>query len=112
MARLSAHDTTSPRWVGSRFFDRGAAGSDVALIADKLAHLPLAIGLNIGPAVALHESSTLVVVFNALRLLVYKSEHQVGDSTWKVTTKYATRMTTKPTQRTASDAVDTSKSRV
>ncbi len=88
----------------------GAAGSDVALetadvalMADNLDHLPLAIGLsratrriirqnlwmslgmvaflvpatifglNIGPAVALHEGSTLVVVFNALRLLAYKT---------------------------------------
>jgi Cd2+/Zn2+-exporting ATPase len=87
----------------------GAAGSDVALetadvalMADNLDHLPLAIGLsratrriirqnlwislgmvvflvpatilglNIGPAVALHEGSTLVVVFNALRLLAYR----------------------------------------
>ncbi|EMI20052.1 heavy metal-(Cd/Co/Hg/Pb/Zn)-translocating P-type ATPase [Rhodopirellula maiorica SM1] len=87
----------------------GAAGSDVALetadvalMADNLDHLPLAIGLsrstksiirqnlwmslgmvaflvpatifglNIGPAVALHEGSTLVVVVNALRLLAYK----------------------------------------
>ncbi len=89
----------------------GAAGSDVALetadvalMADNLDHLPLAIGLsrstrsiirqnlwmslgmvaflvpatifglNIGPAVALHEGSTLVVVFNALRLLAYEQE--------------------------------------
>lgn len=88
----------------------GAAGSDVALetadialMADNLDHLPLAIGLSratrsiirqnlwmslgmvaflvpatilgldIGPAVALHEGSTLVVVFNALRLLAYQS---------------------------------------
>lgn len=87
----------------------GAAGSDVALetadvalMADNLDQLPLAIGLsratrriirqnlwmslgmvaflvpatifglNIGPAVVLHEGSTLVVVFNALRLLAYK----------------------------------------
>ncbi|QDV73703.1 heavy metal translocating P-type ATPase [Botrimarina mediterranea] len=87
----------------------GAAGSDVALetadvalMADNLDHLPLAIGLsratrkiirqnlwmslgmvaflvpatvvglNIGPAVALHEGSTLVVVVNALRLLAYQ----------------------------------------
>ena len=28
-------------------------------------------GLGIGPAVAMHEGSTLVVVFNALRLLLY-----------------------------------------
>lgn len=89
----------------------GAAGSDVALetadvalMADNLDHLPLAIGLsratrriirqnlwmslgmvaflvpatifglNIGPAVALHEGSTLVVVFNALRLLAYRDD--------------------------------------
>ena len=87
----------------------GAAGSDVALetadvalMADNLDQLPLAIGLsratrriirqnlwmslgmvaflvpatifglNIGPAVVLHEGSTLVVVFNTLRLLAYK----------------------------------------
>jgi Cd2+/Zn2+-exporting ATPase len=30
------------------------------------------LGLGIGPAVAAHEGSTLVVVFNALRLLAYK----------------------------------------
>ena len=29
-------------------------------------------GLGIGPAVALHEGSTLIVVFNALRLLAYR----------------------------------------
>lgn len=87
----------------------GAAGSDVALetadialMADNLDHLPLAIGLsrkttriiqqnlwvslgmvvllvpatifglNIGFAVILHEGSTLIVVANALRLLAYK----------------------------------------
>lgn len=87
----------------------GVAGSDVALetadialMADNLDHLPLAIGLsrstrriiqqnlwmslgmvaflvpatilglNIGPAIMLHEGSTLVVVFNALRLLAYR----------------------------------------
>lgn len=87
----------------------GAAGSevaletaDVALMADKLSHLPFAVGLSrqtraiirqnlvislgmvallvpatvlglgIGPAVLLHEGSTLVVVFNALRLLAWK----------------------------------------
>ena len=76
--------------------------ADVALMADELSHLPFAVGLsrqtsriirqnlwyslgmvailvpatifglNIGLAVLLHEGSTLVVVFNALRLLVYK----------------------------------------
>ncbi|QXD13785.1 heavy metal translocating P-type ATPase [Rhodocaloribacter litoris] len=92
----------------------GAAGSDVALetadvalMADRLEHLPFAVGLSrqtsriirqnlwmslgmvvflipatlfglgIGPAVALHEGSTLVVVFNALRLLAYRAP---GDS--------------------------------
>ncbi|MEX2399566.1 MAG: heavy metal translocating P-type ATPase [Rhodothermales bacterium] len=87
----------------------GAAGSDVALetadvalMADRLEHLPFAVGLSrrtsriirqnlwislgmvaflvpatilglgIGPAVAFHEGSTLVVVFNALRLLAYR----------------------------------------
>lgn len=87
----------------------GAAGSevaletaDVALMADKLSHLPFAVGLSrqtraiirqnvvislgmvallvpatilglgIGPAVVLHEGSTLVVVLNALRLLAWK----------------------------------------
>ena len=89
----------------------GAAGSDVALetadvalMADDLNHLPLAIGLSrqtsriirqnlwfslgmvgflipatllglqMGPAVMLHEGSTLLVVFNALRLLRYEAE--------------------------------------
>lgn len=77
--------------------------ADVALMADDLSHLPFAIGLSrhtrtiirqnlfvslgvvallvpatilglgIGPAVAAHEGSTLVVVFNALRLLAYRS---------------------------------------
>ena len=75
--------------------------ADVALMADDLRHLPFAVGLSrqtsriirqnlwlslgmvaflvpatifglgIGPAVALHEGSTLVVVFNAFRLLAY-----------------------------------------
>ena len=30
------------------------------------------LGLDIGPAVALHEGSTVVVVFNALRLLAFR----------------------------------------
>lgn len=76
--------------------------ADVALMADDLAHLPFAVGLSrhtrriirqnvfvslgvvavlvpatifglgIGPAVALHEGSTLLVVANALRLLAYR----------------------------------------
>ncbi len=76
--------------------------ADVALMANDLVHLPFAVGLSrqtsrimrqnlylslgvvaillqatvmglgIGPAVMAHEGSTLVVVFNALRLLAYK----------------------------------------
>ena len=76
--------------------------ADVALMADDLSRLPFAVGLSrktrgiirqnlwmslgmvaflvpatlfglgIGPAVALHEGSTLVVVVNALRLLAYR----------------------------------------
>ncbi|HBN88955.1 MAG TPA: heavy metal translocating P-type ATPase, partial [Rheinheimera sp.] len=75
--------------------------ADVALMADDLRHLPFAVdlsrrtrriilqnvfvslgvvallvpatimGLGIGAAVAVHEGSTLIVVFNALRLLAY-----------------------------------------
>lgn len=95
----------------------GAAGSDVALetadvalMADDLNHLPLAIGLSrqtsriirqnlwfslgmvaflipatlfglqMGPAVMLHEGSTLLVVFNALRLLRYQDGPSKGQS--------------------------------
>lgn len=89
----------------------GAAGSDVALetadvalMADRLEHLPFAVGLSrstrsiilqnmfvslgvvallvpatilglgIGAAVAVHEGSTLLVVFNALRILAYRAD--------------------------------------
>ncbi len=89
----------------------GAAGSDVALetadvalMADRLEHLPFVVGLSrytrsiilqnlfvslgvvallvpatifglgIGPAVAVHEGSTLLVVINALRILAYRSD--------------------------------------
>lgn len=78
--------------------------ADVALMTDNLLHLPFVVelgrqtrkiirqnlivslgmvivlvpatifGLGIGPAVIFHEGSTLVVVANALRLLVYKQE--------------------------------------
>lgn len=80
--------------------------ADVALMTDDLAHLVFAVGLSrkassiikqnlwvslgmvailipstilglgIGPAVALHEGSTILVVFNALRLLAYKNSAQ------------------------------------
>ncbi len=88
--------------MGAAGSDVALETADVALMADDLAQLPFAVGLSrktrgiirqnlwlslgmvaflvpatlfglgIGPAVALHEGSTLVVVFNALRLLAYK----------------------------------------
>jgi Cd2+/Zn2+-exporting ATPase len=89
--------------MGAAGSDVALETADVALMADDLTHLPFAVGLSrntrsiirqnlvvslgivaflvpatifglgIGPAVALHEGSTLLVVFNALRLLAYKS---------------------------------------
>ncbi|MEX0723606.1 MAG: heavy metal translocating P-type ATPase [Gracilimonas sp.] len=89
--------------MGAAGSDVALETADVALMADKLSVLPFAIGLSrktktiikqnlwislgmvfilvpatilglgIGPAVIAHEGSTLVVVFNALRLLGYKS---------------------------------------
>lgn len=88
--------------MGAAGSDVALETADVALMADDLNHLPFAVGLSrktsriirqnlwlslgmvailipatlfglrIGPAVALHEGSTLVVVFNALRLLGYR----------------------------------------
>ena len=88
--------------MGAAGSDVALETADVALMADDLSHLPFAVGLSrhtrgiilqnvfislgvvallvpaavlglgIGPAVAMHESSTLVVVFNALRLLAYR----------------------------------------
>lgn len=85
--------------MGAAGSDVALETADVALMADDLAHLPFAVGLSrrtrriirqnvivslgvvailvpatifglgIGPAVAMHEGSTLVVVANALRLL-------------------------------------------
>ncbi len=87
--------------MGAAGSDVALETADVALMADDLRHLPFAVGLSrktrgiirqnlwmslgmvaflvpatifglgIGPAVALHEGSTLIVVFNALRLLAY-----------------------------------------
>ena len=89
--------------MGAAGSDVALETADVALMADDLNHLPFAVGLSrktsrvirqnlwmslgmvaflipatmlglgIGPAVALHEGSTLVVVFNALRLLAYRT---------------------------------------
>jgi len=88
--------------MGAAGSDVALETADVALMADDLRHLPFAVGLSrhtrsvirqnvfislgvvavllpatifglgIGPAVAVHEGSTLVVVFNALRLLAYR----------------------------------------
>lgn len=88
--------------MGAAGSDVALETADVALMADDLTTLPFAVGLSrqtsriirqnlwmslgmvtllipatifglrIGPAVALHEGSTLVVVFNALRLLAYQ----------------------------------------
>ena len=88
--------------MGAAGSDVALETADVALMADDLSHLPFAVclsrqsrriirqnlwmslgmvaflvpatvfGLGIGPAVALHEGSTLVVVGNALRLLAYR----------------------------------------
>jgi Cd2+/Zn2+-exporting ATPase len=100
-ATAMAHATVGIA-MGAAGSDVALETADVALMADDLRHLPFAIGLSrktrgiirqnlwlslgvvcllipatvlglgIGPAVALHEGSTLVVVFNALRLLGYK----------------------------------------
>ncbi|NBB53168.1 HAD-IC family P-type ATPase, partial [Rhizobium sp. CRIBSB] len=88
--------------MGAAGSDVALETADVALMADDLSQLPFAVGLSrrtrgiilqnlvvslgvvaflvpatifglgIGPAVALHEGSTLLVVFNALRLLGYR----------------------------------------
>ena len=88
--------------MGAAGSDVALETADVALMSDDLSQLPFAVGLSrstrriilqnlivslgvvaflvpatilglgIGPAVAMHEGSTLLVVFNALRLLAYR----------------------------------------
>ena len=88
--------------MGAAGSDVALETADVALMADDLGHLAFAVGLSrqsrriirqnvfvslgvvallvpatilglgIGPAVVMHEGSTLLVVFNALRLLAYR----------------------------------------
>jgi Cd2+/Zn2+-exporting ATPase len=95
--------------MGAAGSDVALETADVALMADDLNLLPFAVGLSrktrgiirqnlwislgmvaflvpatvlglgIGPAVALHEGSTLIVVFNALRVLAFKTESQSED---------------------------------
>lgn len=96
--------------MGAAGSDVALETADVALMADDLSHLPFAVGLSrqtrsiilqnvvvslgvvailipatilglgIGPAVAMHEGSTLLVVFNALRLLVYRDPLRETDT--------------------------------
>ena len=94
--------------MGAAGSDVALETADVALMADDLSHLPFAVGLSrqtrsiilqnvvvslgivavlvpatifglsIGAAVAVHEGSTLLVVFNALRLLAYRDPYQAA----------------------------------
>ncbi len=96
--------------MGAAGSDVALETADVALMADDLNHLPFAVGLSrqtsriirqnlwfslgmvaflipatvlglrMGAAVVFHEGSTLLVVFNALRLLTYQTNEFVGSS--------------------------------
>jgi Cd2+/Zn2+-exporting ATPase len=93
--------------MGAAGSDVALETADVALMADDLKNLPFAVdlsrhtrrvirqnvfislgvvaflvpatifGLSIGVAVAMHEGSTLIVVFNALRLLAYSRSSSI-----------------------------------
>ncbi|WOB79913.1 heavy metal translocating P-type ATPase [Brevundimonas nasdae] len=97
--------------MGAAGSDVALETADVALMSDDLSQLPFTVGLSrqtrriilqnlyvslgvvaflvpatilglgIGPAVALHEGSTLLVVFNALRLLAYRDPARTAIST-------------------------------
>ena len=94
--------------MGAAGSDVALETADIALMADDLGTLPFAVGLSratsriirqnlwvslgvvailipatllglgIGPAVLMHEGSTLVVVINALRLLGYNDINKAG----------------------------------
>lgn len=94
--------------MGAAGSDVALETADVALMVDDLSHLPFAVGLSrqtrsiilqnvvvslgivavlvpatifglsIGAAVAVHEGSTLLVVFNALRLLAYRDPYRAA----------------------------------
>ena len=96
--------------MGAASSDVALETADVALMSDDLHNLPFAVGLSrhtrgvlrqnvfvslgsgallvpatifglgFGPAVAIHEGSTLLVVFNALRLLAYKDRSNYAAS--------------------------------
>jgi Cd2+/Zn2+-exporting ATPase len=96
--------------MGAAGSDVALETADVALMSDDLSQLPFAVGLSrrtrgiilqnlvvslgvvaflvpatilglgIGPAVAMHEGSTLLVVFNALRLLGYRDPTRRADA--------------------------------
>ena len=96
--------------MGAAGSDVALETADVALMADNLRHLPFAVGLSrassriirqnlwlslgivallvpttlaglsIGAAVLVHEGSTVVVVFNALRLLAYRRVMAADDT--------------------------------
>lgn len=90
--------------MGGTGSDVALETADVALMADDQSHLPFAdglsrkanriirqnlwislgmvvflvaatiLGLRLGPAVVMHKGSTILVVFNALRLLAYRDD--------------------------------------
>jgi Cd2+/Zn2+-exporting ATPase len=95
--------------MGAAGSDVALETADVALMADDLNHLPFAVGLSrrtsriirqnlwfslgmvavlvpatifglpMGAAVLFHEGSTLLVVFNALRLLAYRDDGHIDE---------------------------------
>lgn len=73
---LMADDLSSSFAVGLSRTARAVVLQNVIVSLGVVALLvPLTImGLGIGAAVAVHEGSTLLVVFNALRLLAYRKE--------------------------------------